>query len=92
MSRTTDGKSGNAATSAVVGLMFIEYARAATLIVETVLAHRDYDTMFNVQQRANSTEVSECFVSFAWAKVLAITFFFVFVAGLWGFACFSLVA
>jgi hypothetical protein len=68
MARTTDGKSGNAATSAVVGLMFIEYARAATLIVETVLAHRDYGTGLHAQQRANSTAVSECFVSFRLAR------------------------
>jgi hypothetical protein len=41
--------------------MFIEYARAATLIVETVLAHRDYGTGLNAQQRANSTAVSVFF-------------------------------
>ncbi|KAJ7828412.1 hypothetical protein B0H13DRAFT_1735801, partial [Mycena leptocephala] len=32
---------------------FIEYARAATLIVETVPAHREYSTGLNAEQRAN---------------------------------------
>ncbi|KAJ7818247.1 hypothetical protein B0H13DRAFT_1922384 [Mycena leptocephala] len=43
------------------GLTFIKYARAATLIVETVLAHRDHGTGLNAQQRANSTAALRSF-------------------------------
>ncbi|KAJ7908150.1 hypothetical protein B0H13DRAFT_670985 [Mycena leptocephala] len=57
MARTTGGSSGGAATSTDIGLdlerAFIEYARAATLIVETVPAHREYGTGLNAEQRAN---------------------------------------
>ncbi|KAJ7828406.1 hypothetical protein B0H13DRAFT_2437772 [Mycena leptocephala] len=71
MARTTGGSSG-VATSTDIGLdlerVFIEYARAATLIVETVPAHREYlfrenavalrtvpaySTGLNAEQRAN---------------------------------------
>ncbi|KAJ7909268.1 hypothetical protein B0H13DRAFT_640697 [Mycena leptocephala] len=56
MARTTGGSSGTA-TSTDIGLdlerAFIEYARAATLIVETVPAHREYNTGLNAEQRAN---------------------------------------
>ncbi|KAF8157611.1 hypothetical protein K438DRAFT_1861182, partial [Mycena galopus ATCC 62051] len=34
---------------------FIEFARAATLIVETIPAHRDYATELNGEQKANLT-------------------------------------
>ncbi|KAJ7828408.1 hypothetical protein B0H13DRAFT_1917096 [Mycena leptocephala] len=61
MARTTGGSSG-AATSTDIGLdlehAFIEYARAATLIVETVPAHREYSTGLNAEQRANLKAVT----------------------------------
>jgi STAM-binding protein len=61
MARTTGGSSGTA-TSTDIGLdlerAFIEYARAATLIVETVPAHREYNTGLNAEQRANLKAVS----------------------------------
>ncbi|KAJ7924175.1 hypothetical protein B0H13DRAFT_1446988, partial [Mycena leptocephala] len=61
MARTTGGNGGTD-TTVDVGLdlerAFIEYARAATLIVETVPAHRDYSTSLNAVQRANLTAVS----------------------------------
>lgn len=37
---------------------FVEYARAATLIRETIPGHRDYATVLNVEQRAILAEVS----------------------------------
>ncbi|KAJ7814468.1 hypothetical protein B0H13DRAFT_1508242, partial [Mycena leptocephala] len=37
---------------------FIEYARAATLIVETVPGHREYGKGLNAEQRANLKAVS----------------------------------
>jgi STAM-binding protein len=61
MARTTGGSSGTA-TSTDIGLdlerAFIEYARVATLIVETVPAHREYSTGLNAEQRANLKAVS----------------------------------
>ncbi|KAF8157635.1 hypothetical protein K438DRAFT_1986426 [Mycena galopus ATCC 62051] len=38
---------------------FIEFARAATLIVETIPAHRDYATELNGEQKANLTAERE---------------------------------
>ncbi|KAJ7082156.1 hypothetical protein C8R44DRAFT_720545 [Mycena epipterygia] len=39
---------------------FIEFARAATLILETIPGHRDYATTLKGEQRANLTAVSRC--------------------------------
>ncbi|KAJ7749377.1 hypothetical protein B0H16DRAFT_1319223, partial [Mycena metata] len=56
------GGGGNTGGAADVGLdlerAFIEYARAATLILEKIPSHRDYGTGLTTEQRNNLTLVS----------------------------------
>ncbi|KAF8157555.1 hypothetical protein K438DRAFT_1732192, partial [Mycena galopus ATCC 62051] len=49
------GGSGPEAVALDMERGFIEFARAATLIVETIPAHRDYATELNGEQKANLT-------------------------------------
>ncbi|KAJ7187542.1 hypothetical protein GGX14DRAFT_383488 [Mycena pura] len=60
--RAETHKSGGKALAHDAGLdlerAFIEYARAATLIVETIPSHRDYATELTEPQRENLTAVS----------------------------------
>ncbi|KAJ7504776.1 hypothetical protein B0H11DRAFT_1709424, partial [Mycena galericulata] len=60
-----DGKALGSGTSGVgtgdigtdLELAFIEYARAATLIVEKIPSHRDFTSVLSAEQRANLTAV-----------------------------------
>lgn len=43
---------------------FVQLARAATLVLEKLPSHRDYNTVLNVNQRHNLGLVSACLVEF----------------------------
>jgi hypothetical protein len=70
MACTTGGNRGVDTTVDVrvdLECTFIEYARAATLILETIPAHRDYSMSLNAEQGSNLKAVSG-FLSFLLAE------------------------
>ena len=42
---------------------FVEYAKAATIVLEKLPTHREYQTLLNADQRSNLGMVSSCFHS-----------------------------
>ncbi|KAH9854548.1 hypothetical protein C2E23DRAFT_726199 [Lenzites betulinus] len=56
---------------------FVEYAKAATIVLEKLPTHREYQTLLNADQRSNLGMVSSCSLSYRpgslW-KVLEVHF------------------